>query len=118
MLRGPGWKSSRLKANPSSAVREALAPFVGADSDDPVTARDRYIRNRLDQLDYQGAIKRGLSIRSGEIESAHRDVIQERIKLPAAWGSPDHIETLLALRLNRANREGEAYWRGVEKEAA
>ncbi|MBN8519495.1 MAG: ISKra4 family transposase, partial [Candidatus Accumulibacter sp.] len=109
---------SRLKANQSGAVLEALAPFVETNSDDPATACDRYIRNRRDQLDYQGAIKQGLPIGSGEIESAHRYVIQERIKLPGAWWSPDHIETMLALRLNRANREWDAYWRGVEKEAA
>ena len=45
-------------------------------------------------------------------------IIQEWIKLPGAWWSPDHIETMLALRLNRANREWEVYWRGVEKETA
>ncbi|QLH48621.1 MAG: ISKra4 family transposase [Candidatus Accumulibacter cognatus] len=111
-------QKSRLKANQSGAVLEALAPFVETNSDDPATACDRYIRNRRDQLDYQGAIKQGLPIGSGEIESAHRYVIQERIKLPGAWWSPDHIETMLALRLNRANREWDAYWRGVEKEAA
>jgi hypothetical protein len=112
-------QKDRLKANRSAAVLDALAPFVRADSDDdPVTACDRYLRNRLDQLDYQGAIQRGLPIGSGEIESAHRYIIQERLKLPGAWWSPDHIETMLALRLNRANREWEAYWRGVEKEAA
>ncbi|MFZ1831048.1 MAG: ISKra4 family transposase, partial [Candidatus Competibacteraceae bacterium] len=57
-------------------------------------------------------------IGSGEIESAHRYIIQERLKLPGAWWSPEHIETMLALRLNRANREWETYWQGVEKEAA
>ena len=112
-------QKDRLKANRSAAVLDALAPFVRADSDDdPVTACDRYLRNRLDQLDYQGAIQQGLPIGSGEIESAHRYIIQERLKLPGAWWSPDHVETMLALRLNRANREWEAYWRGVEKEAA
>jgi len=60
----------------------------------------RYLRNRLDQLDYQGAIQQGLPIGSGEIESAHRYVIQERLKLPGAWWSPDPIETMWALRLN------------------
>jgi hypothetical protein len=112
-------QKDRLKANQSAAVLDALAPFVRADhDDDPVTACDRYLRNRPDQLDYQGAIRRRLPIGSGEIESAHRYIIQERIKLPGAWWSPDHIETMLALRLNRANREWDAYWRGVEKEAA
>ena len=112
-------QKERLKANQVAAVLDTLAPFVKGDNDDdPVTACDRYLRNRLDQLDYQGAIQRGLPIGSGEIESAHRYIIQERIKLPGAWWSPDHIETMLALRLNRANREWDAYWQGVEKEAA
>jgi len=112
-------QKDRLKANQVAAVLDTLAPFVQADhDDDPATACDRYLRNRLDQLDYQGAIQRGLPIGSGEIESAHRYIIQERIKLPGAWWSPAHIETMLALRLNRANREWEAYWQGIEKEAA
>ena len=112
-------QKERLKANQGAAVLDALAPFVKAENDDdPVSACHRSLRNRLDQLDYQGAIQRGLPIGSGEIESAHRSIIQQRLKLPGAWWSPDRIETMLALRLNRANREWEAYWQGVEKEAA
>jgi len=112
-------QKDRLKANQVAAVLDSLAPFVTADhDDDPVTACARYLRNRRGQLDYQGAIQRDLPIGSGEIESAHRYIIQERIKLPGAWWSPAHIKTMLALRLNRANREWETYWHGVEKEAA
>ena len=112
-------QKERLKANQAAAVLDALTPFVRVDhDDDPVTACDRYLRNRLDQLDYQGAIQQGLPIGSGEIESAHRYIIQKRLKLPGAWWSPDHVKTMLALRLNRANREWEAYWQRAEKEAA
>lgn len=112
-------QKDRLKANQVAAVLDTLAPFVRADNDDdPVTACDRYLRNRLDHLDYQGALQRGLPIGSGEIESAHRYIIQERLKRPGAWWSPAHLEMMLALRLNRANREWEVYWRGVEKEVA
>lgn len=112
-------QKERLKANQAAAVLSALAPFVNIGSDDdPVTACDRYLRNRLDQLDYQAAIQQGLPIGSGEIESAHRYIIQERLKLPGAWWAPHHIKTMLALRLNRANHEWEAYWQGIEQEAA
>lgn len=112
-------QKDHLKANQAAAVLEALAPFVTADQDDdPVTACDRYLRNRLDQLDYQGALQQGLPIGSGEIESAHRFIIQARLKRPGAWWSPAHIETMLALRLNRANQEWETYWQGVENDAA
>jgi hypothetical protein len=109
-------QKDRLKANQVAAVLDSLAPFVQADNDaDPVTAGDRYRRNHLDQLDYHGAIQQGLPIGSGEIESVQRYLIQQRLKRPGAWWSPAPIETMLALRLNRANREWEAYWRGVEK---
>jgi hypothetical protein len=102
-----------------AAVLDALAPFVQADQeDDPVTACDRYLRNRLDYLDYQGAIQQDLPIGSGEIESAHRYIIQQRLKRPGAWWSPAHVEAMLALRLNRANHEWEAYWQRAEKQAA
>jgi len=108
-------QKDRLKANQVAAVLDSLAPFVTPDhDDDPVTACDRYLRNRLGQLDYQSAIQQDLPIGSGEIESAHRYIIQERIKLPGAWWSPVHIETMLALRLNRANGEWGAYWQGGE----
>jgi hypothetical protein len=111
-------QKDRLKANQAAAVLDALAPFVQADhADDPMTACARSLRHRLDHLDYQGARQRGRPIGSGEIESAHRYLIQERLKLPGAGWSPAHLETRLVLRLNRVNREWEAYWRGVEKEA-
>ena len=107
-----------LKANRAGAVLAALAPCLEAGCDGPVADCDRYLRNRLSHLDYQGALERGLPIGSGEIESAHRYVIQERLKLPGAWWAPPNVEAMLALRLNRANREWGDYWSGVEKEAA
>jgi hypothetical protein len=116
-----GWletQKDRLKANQSGAVLEALAPHLEAGYEGPVADCDRYLRNRLSQLDYRGALERGLPIGSGEIESAHRYVIQERLKLPGAWWTPANVEAMLALRLNRANREWGDYWRGVEKKAA
>jgi len=111
-------QKDRLKANRADAVLEALAPCLEAGYEGPVSDCDRYLRNRLSQLDYQGALEKGLPIGSGEIESAHRYVIQERLKLPGAWWTPANIEAMLALRLNRANREYDDYWRGIEKQAA
>jgi hypothetical protein len=108
-------QKARLKANQADAVLAALAPHLEAG---PVADCDRYLRNRLSQLDYQGALEQGLPIGSGEIESAHRYVIQERLKLPGAWWTPANVEAMLALRLARANREWNGYWAGIEKQAA
>lgn len=48
---------------------------------------------------------------SGEIESAHRYVIQKRLKLPGAWWLEEHAETMLALRTHRANHDWANYWK-------
>ena len=72
-----------------------------------------YISNRTDQLDYQGAIEKGLPIGSGEIESAHRYVIQKRLKLPGAWWKAANVEPMLALCVVRANDDWEKYWQNL-----
>ena len=73
-------------------------------------ATGRYIKNRPHQLDYKAALAQGLPIGSGEIESAHRYVIQQRLKLPGAWWAPDNVDSMLALRIIRANEKWDDYW--------
>ena len=85
----PDVQKDRLKVNQAAAILDTLAPFVSVENaDDPVTACDHYLRNRLDQLDDQGALQRGLPIGSGEIESAHRYIIQNGSSSPARGGRP------------------------------
>ncbi len=115
-------QKQRLKANQAVQVVEALmahieAPSV-ADEDAPVRRAHRYLRKRLDQVDYQGAAEKDLPIGSGEIESAHRYVIQARLKRPGAWWSADNVDNMLALRLCRANEQWEAYWEGGNRKTA
>lgn len=105
-------QSSRQRAHGAGTLRRSHG------RDGPVTACARYIRNRWSQLDYQGALARGLPIGSGEIESAHRYIIQKRLKLPGAWWTPHHIEAMLALRIKRANEEWDSLWKDSEKQAA
>ena len=71
----------------------------------------------IDQLNYKGAIEKGLPIGSGEIESAHRYVIQKRLKLSGAWWKEENIERMLALRVIRANEEWGVYWDNLAKVA-
>jgi hypothetical protein len=101
--------------NQSAVVLAALEPFWERNRDGPATACHRYISKRLSQLDYQNALDRKLPIGSVEIESAHRYVIQERIKLPGAWWKPSNIKTMLALRIKRANNDWNDLWSGIEK---
>lgn len=112
-----GWldtQKQRLKNNDVAGVLAQLHPSVEGETVDndhaPVRACVRYLSNRLSQLDYQGALKKGLPIGSGEIESAHRYVIQERLKVPGAWWHADTVAPMLALRVVRANGDWDQYW--------
>ena len=54
-------QKGRLKANQVDAVLEALAPCLETGYEGPVSDCDRYLRNRLSQLDYQGALEKGVA---------------------------------------------------------
>jgi hypothetical protein len=70
----------------------------------------RYLFNRPNRLDYQGAIDSNLPIGSGEIESGHRYVIQNRLKLAGSWWTIENPKAMLALRICRTNQDWDAYW--------
>ena len=110
-------QKARLKTNQADDVLQELQTHLESpttpDSEAPVRQCHRYLFNRRDQLNYQGAIKRELPIGSGEIESAHRYIVQQRMKRPDAWWRPHNAEHMLALRLNRANRQWDSYWRSI-----
>ena len=107
-------QKQRLKTQGLDAVLTALQnhlePAQTAEEQAPVRKCWRYLSQRQDQLDYEAAIRQGLPIGSGEIESAHRYIIQKRLKLPGAWWNETNAEHMLALRLNRANGEWHSYW--------
>ncbi|MCI5196978.1 MAG: ISKra4 family transposase, partial [Candidatus Electrothrix sp. AW5] len=77
----------------------------------------RYLHNRPGQFDYLGAQVRGLPIGSGEIESAHRYIIQERLKIAGAWWTPENARIMLALRVDRADGYWEKYWDNIKRAA-
>jgi hypothetical protein len=72
-----------------------------------------YLSKRFDQLDYKRAIDANLPIGSGEIESAHRSIIQARLKIPGAWWTMHNAQKMLDLRTIRANGLWSKYWSGV-----
>ncbi len=93
-----------------NTLQAHLEPQPVDDEQAPVRRCYRYLSQRLQQLDYAGAIRDGLPIGSGEIESAHRYLVQQRLKLPGAWWQASNAEHMLALRVNRANGEWPDYW--------
>ena len=108
------WAQRRLKEHEVEPVlaelQRRLEPVGVAEADAPVRRCVRYLENRRTQLDYQGALAAGLPIGSEEIESGHRSVIQERLKLSGAWWAEENARKMLALRVTRANGEWSAYW--------
>lgn len=111
-----------LKAGRLDAVLQALAghcePPEIAGEHAPVRACRRYLSSRRTQLDYPGALAAGLPIGSGEIESAHRYVAQQRLKRPGAWWRVEHAEHMLALRILRINGDWDAYWGKLKQKPA
>ena len=107
-------QKARLKSNQLPAVLMALVPFLEQETvpseDAPVRGYYRYLVNRPGQFQYQAAIKAGLPIGSGEVESAHRYVIQKRLKLSGAWWTSENAQVMLNLRVTRANGGWHQYW--------
>jgi hypothetical protein len=103
-----------LKAGRSVEVIASLKPHIEADvvADCEAVVRSchRYLNRRKEQLDYPGALANELPIGSGEIESAHRYIVQKRLKLPGSWWCVANADYMLALRLNRANHQWGGYW--------
>ena len=84
----------------------------------PILVCERYLSNRREYLDYESALKAGLPIGSGEVESGHRSVIQKRLKLSGAWWKIENAEKMLALRVVRANGGWQSYWDNLRQAAA
>ena len=76
----------------------------------------RYIEKRVKHMNYGEVKEKQLPIGSGEIESSHRHVIQKRLKISGAWWKTENANTMLQLRVARANGYWEGYW--DEKKAA
>lgn len=94
----------------TATLRGQLDKETPSAEDDPVWAAYSYTKNRPGQFEYKKAIDAGLPIGSGEIESGHRYVLQQRLKLSGAWWKPATAEHMIALRVVRANNEWGNCW--------
>jgi len=105
-------QQGRLLENKVAAVLRALTPHRKSEAGEnqPVNAAYQYLHKRRDHLDYAGARRQSLPIGSGEIESGHRHVIQQRLKLAGCWWKETHAQAMLNLRVARANNLWNSYW--------
>lgn len=105
-------QQGRLLENKWAQVLKALAAHreKPGQQETPVEDAHRYITERSDHLDFRGARQAGLPIGSGEIESAHRHVVQKRMKLAGSWWKETNAQIMLNLRVARANNLWDLYW--------
>ena len=107
-------QQKRLRRGTVHKVMEALAPHLESDGtideEAPVRNGYRYLNNRLDCLDYPRALKLGLPIGSGMIESGHRHVLHARLKKAGTAWLPDHADQIAHLRVLRANLQWASLW--------
>lgn len=109
-------QQGRLLNNQRAAVLRALEKGLEdkRQSEAPVRAAYEYIEERRAHLDYAAARKQNLPIGSGEIESGHRHVIQQRLKLSGAWWTERNMQRMLQLRVARANGWWDSYWANAQ----
>ena len=105
-------QQGRLLNNQSQKVLRSLEPHQEGTTTAETPVRDacRYLKERQNHLDYATARHYKLPIGSGEIESAHRHVIQQRLKLSGAWWKETNLEPMLQLRVARANNLWTSHW--------
>ena len=104
-------QQGRLLENKLVSVLRTLQPHRESETGgaQPVNAAYQYLHHRRDHLDYAAARCQGLPIGSGEIESGHRHIIQQRLKLAGCWWKETHAQAMLNLRGARANQLWNAY---------
>jgi hypothetical protein len=112
-----GWRRTQQKrlrrgAVPKvlEALEQHLEPVGTPEEEAPVRNGHRYLTNRIDCLDYPRALKLGLPIGSGMIESGHRHVLQARLKKAGAAWLHDHADQIAHLRVLRANHQWDSFW--------
>ncbi len=107
-------QQQRLKRGALAKVIDALAEHLeppGVPEElAPVRQAHRYLRNRTDCLDYPRALRLGLPIGSGMIESGHRHILQARLKKAGAAWLVDTADQIANLRVLRANGQWLTLW--------
>lgn len=114
-------QQNKLKKNETASVLAELQKHGSGcllKNECPAMTCYNYMIKRTHQLDYKTAIDRDLPIGSGEIESAHRYIIQKRVKIPGAWWLPENADSMVALQVSRANREWNHYWESRNQSSA
>jgi hypothetical protein len=108
------WVSAHLDRLGAGEVDQVLETWQQCHEDNPNERLRQLIDHGTrfeDSVDYGAYHERGWPLGSGEVESAHRYVPQERLKIAGACWSPNNVNPMLALRVVRANGWWDEFWR-------
>jgi Uncharacterised protein family (UPF0236) len=115
-LEGPerhAWVSAHLDRFWAGDVDQVLEAWHQHHEDEP-NERLRQLIDHVtrceDCVDDGAYHERGWPLGSGEVESAHRSVPQERLKIAGACWNPANVNPMLALRVVRANGWWNEFW--------
>ncbi len=109
----PRWVRSyldRLHQGDSEGVLDDLRDLLKATSCQRLKRFIDYLERFADAVHYDLYEKKGWPLGSGEVESAHRFIPQERLKIPGACWHPDRVNPMLALRVVRVNGWWGDFW--------
>jgi len=98
-------KNKLLKGKKNQLISELAnkaEPAHLPDEAAPIRSAFRYMNARQQQLNYPEALARGLPVGTGMIESAHKQIIQKRMKGSGMAWLPNHANALIQARAQRA----------------
>lgn len=94
-----------------SETKKTLISQHDLDSKAILIREANYFEHNKDSIEYAKYRDNGWSTASGEVESAHRHIVQVRLKIPGAWWHPNNVPNILALRMLKANNWLDEYWK-------
>jgi hypothetical protein len=107
------WAEEKIKRLDEGHAAQVVAQLTRAAQrlkNDTLRQAAHYFAKNQDAVHYNRFKAEGRSIASGIVESGHKHVLQERLKLPGTWWHPENVDPMVALRVLRANHWWDEYW--------
>ena len=101
---------TRLSAGALDEVIVELTELFEQTGETKIDTLMGYLKRFGDAVCYDAFRQAGFPVGSGEIESAHKSLPQQRLKLPGACWHPDSLNPMMALRVVRANGWWDDFW--------
>lgn len=110
---GTAWFRAQREALRQEVPATVLGAVRALPAGEARDRADRYLTARQDQIAYRDFLARGWPIGSGCVESAHKGIVQARLKQRGMRWSRPGAEGVLALRIAQANDRWDEQWAAV-----